>query len=128
MQPAQAGSSIFVHQKMMLELSTSGTAVCAATFCTNPIDVVKVRVQLASAGVDASSGLTGTCSSILRSEGMTEPKVTRYLNDAIIFCWIDGLLNLERFVTPPCVRKAGRFASATSATPHTACDSVSQAQ
>lgn len=69
MQPAQAGSSIYVHQKMMLELSTSGTAVCAATFCTNPIDVVKVRVQLASAGVDAPSGLTGTCSSIIRSEG-----------------------------------------------------------
>lgn len=69
MQPAQAGSSIYVHQKMMLELSTSGTAVCAATFCTNPIDVVKVRVQLASAGVEASAGLSGTCSSILRSEG-----------------------------------------------------------
>jgi len=69
MQPAQASPSILVHQKMLLELSTSGAAVCSATLCTNPIDVVKVRVQLAASGLDASPGLARTGTSIIRSEG-----------------------------------------------------------
>ena len=52
----------------MLEFGTSGAAVCAATFATNPIDVVKVRVQLASS-TGVAPGLVGTASSILRNEG-----------------------------------------------------------
>ena len=68
MSEARANSSLLPDNKMVLEFGTSGTAVCAATFATNPIDVVKVRVQLSnSTGV--APGLVGTASSILRNEG-----------------------------------------------------------
>jgi hypothetical protein len=66
----QSSPSLHGQTKMLLEFGTSGAAVCAATFCTNPIDVVKVRVQLATS-TGMSPGLVGTASSILRNEGTT---------------------------------------------------------
>lgn len=76
MSQVRATAGGLAENKMVLEFGTSGTAVCAATFATNPIDVVKVRVQLAnSTGV--TPGLVGTASSILRNEGTT-PSCTAY--------------------------------------------------
>lgn len=78
MDQARANASLLAKNKMVLEFGTSGTAVCAATFATNPIDVVKVRVQLAnSTGV--TPGLVGTASSILRNEGMPYSLVPKIL-------------------------------------------------
>jgi Mitochondrial carrier protein len=57
-------------KKVALELSTSGLAVCTATVVTNPIDVVKVRVQLAQGSLTAAPvGLVGTATSLVRNEG-----------------------------------------------------------
>jgi hypothetical protein len=68
MQHMQQDLAVLARNKMMLEFSTSGAAVTVATFCTNPIDVVKVRMQLVSSP-SPSSGIVGTSASILRSEG-----------------------------------------------------------
>lgn len=58
-------------KKMMLELSSSGLAVCTATACTNPIDVVKVRIQLQSSTAGPRLGIFATGVDILRHEGVT---------------------------------------------------------
>jgi hypothetical protein len=57
--------------KMLLELGTSGTAVCIATASTNPIDVVKIRVQLQSSAAGSSASLIGTGVNMVRYEGAT---------------------------------------------------------
>jgi hypothetical protein len=56
-------------RKMLLELGTSGFSVGIATACTNPIDVVKVRIQLA--GPTQAAGIVGTGAAIVRTEGVT---------------------------------------------------------
>lgn len=64
--------------KMCLELGTSGVAVCTATACTNPIDVVKIRIQLASTSAGpASLGLLSTGASVIRNEGARLPEYAR---------------------------------------------------
>jgi Mitochondrial carrier protein len=60
-----------VYGTLLRELGTSGAAVSVATFCTNPIDVVKVRVQLQPPSSSAAPSLVSTGSSIVRHEGAT---------------------------------------------------------
>lgn len=56
---------------LLLEFTTSGLGVGVATACTNPIDVVKVRMQLSTLGGGLQSpGLLSTTSNLIRTEGM----------------------------------------------------------
>eukprot|EP01025_Chloroclados_australasicus_P031008 TRINITY_DN3127_c0_g3_i2.p1 TRINITY_DN3127_c0_g3~~TRINITY_DN3127_c0_g3_i2.p1 ORF type:complete len:469 (-),score=30.72 TRINITY_DN3127_c0_g3_i2:490-1896(-) len=55
--------------RLTQEFITSGISVGVATFATNPIDVVKVRLQLASSSGAAMPGLIPTTVDLVRSEG-----------------------------------------------------------
>eukprot|EP01026_Neomeris_dumetosa_P056076 TRINITY_DN5120_c1_g1_i1.p1 TRINITY_DN5120_c1_g1~~TRINITY_DN5120_c1_g1_i1.p1 ORF type:complete len:281 (-),score=30.58 TRINITY_DN5120_c1_g1_i1:458-1300(-) len=56
--------------RLVQEFGTSGLSVGVATFATNPIDVVKVRMQLTSSQAGAVPGLIPTSMELIRSEGM----------------------------------------------------------
>ncbi|KAL6750152.1 mitochondrial carrier domain-containing protein [Haematococcus lacustris] len=74
---AAAASSVFVFlpKSVLTELLTSGISVGCANTATNPLDVVKVRLQLASNAAQASGvkppGMVATGLSVLRNEGVT---------------------------------------------------------
>lgn len=66
---------------LLAELSTSGISVSTATLFTNPLDVIKTRLQLQRSSLPTSglpvtaasaqpSGLVGTATSIVRNEGI----------------------------------------------------------
>jgi hypothetical protein len=57
--------------RMIMEVGTSGAAVCAASSATNPIDVVKVRLQLQSSSAGPGASLLGIGANIVRNEGVT---------------------------------------------------------
>lgn len=70
-QPAQQSAQASGGAQFVKELTSSGIAVAVATAATNPIDVVKTRIQLArnvSGGL--RSGMIGTSLSLVQHEGV----------------------------------------------------------
>eukprot|EP00798_Chlamydomonas_sp_ICE-L_P024962 gene24962-10620_t len=71
---AAAASAVasFFPSSVLMDLFTSGCSVGLANTCTNPLDVVKVRLQMAQrqAGGGQSLGMVGTGVHVVRTEGI----------------------------------------------------------
>jgi len=72
---ATAGAGLsFVPSSVLTELFTSGISVGTANTITNPLDVIKVRLQLNHGAVEAGAprlGMVATGISVVRTEGVT---------------------------------------------------------
>ena len=103
--------------KMGLELSTSGIAVCTATAFTNPIDVVKIRIQLASSSQGAGSlGVFSTGAAVIRNEGACRVALLDALRHAV------ADKSSSRITTCEWSTSASRVGHCRKSRAHCACD------